>query len=64
MRLTCDMLCLRGETSDLLLVEDTKRMVRDNPRCKVVTISGCGHAPALNVPDQIKLVSDFLNTGF
>lgn len=59
--LRCDMLCLRGETSDLLLVEDTERMVRDNPRCKVVTIPGCGHAPALNTPDQIRLVADFLD---
>jgi len=62
-KLTCDMLCLRGETSDLLLPEDCARMEQENPRCKVVTIKGCGHAPALNVPDQIKLVSDFLNTG-
>jgi len=27
----------------------------------VVTIPGCGHAPALNVPDQIALVRRFLN---
>jgi pimeloyl-ACP methyl ester carboxylesterase len=62
-KLTCEMLCLRGETSDLLLAEDTEKMVKRNPRCQVVTIKGCGHAPALNVPDQIKLVSDFINTG-
>lgn len=62
-KLTCEMLCLRGETSDLLIVEDTERMVKRNPRCKVVTIKGCGHAPALNVPDQITLVSDFINAG-
>lgn len=62
-RLTCDMLCLRGETSDLLLVEDAEKMEARNPRCRVVTIAGCGHAPALNVPDQIKLVSDFINQG-
>ncbi len=61
--LACEMLCLRGETSDLLLVEDTERMMRDNPRCRVETIPGCGHAPALNVPAQIKLVTDFLNSG-
>ncbi len=62
-KLTCEMLCLRGETSDLLLVEDTKKMTERNPRCKVFTIAGCGHAPALNVPDQIKLVADFINHG-
>ncbi len=62
-KLTCEMLCLRGETSDLLLVEDTERMVKRNPRCKVVTIKDCGHAPALNVPDQIELVRGFINAG-
>ena len=62
-RLTCDMLCLRGETSDLLLPEDARKMSERNPRCRVVTIAGCGHAPALNVPEQIDLVVDFINTG-
>jgi len=61
--LTCQMLCLRGESSDLLLAEDCVAMERRNPRCKVVTIAGCGHAPALNVPDQIALVADFINEG-
>jgi hypothetical protein len=27
---------------------------------KIVEIEGCGHAPALNVPNQIAIVSDFL----
>jgi hypothetical protein len=27
----------------------------------VVTIPGCGHAPALNVPEQFALVESFLN---
>jgi pimeloyl-ACP methyl ester carboxylesterase len=31
------------------------------PRAEVVTIPGCGHAPALNVPDQFALVERFLN---
>jgi len=31
------------------------------PRAVVVTIAGCGHAPALNVPDQLNLVERFLN---
>jgi len=62
-KLTCEMLCLRGEDSDLITPAETERMVKRNPRCKVVTIKGCGHAPALNVPDQIALVSDFINAG-
>ncbi len=31
------------------------------PRAVVVTVAGCGHAPALNVPDQLQLVERFLN---
>jgi len=27
----------------------------------VVEVPGCGHAPALNVPDQLKWVSDFID---
>jgi pimeloyl-ACP methyl ester carboxylesterase len=59
----CDVLCLRGETSDLLLAPYAEEMTRRGPRCQLVTIKGCGHAPALNVPDQIKLVADFLQGG-
>ena len=54
-------LCLRGETSDLLLPEVAEEMRSRGPRAVVVTIPGCGHAPALNVPDQIALVERFLN---
>jgi len=54
-------LCLRGETSDLLLPEVAEEMRRRGPRATVVTIAGCGHAPALNVPDQLSLVERFLS---
>jgi len=54
-------LCLRGETSDLLLPEVAEQMRSRGPRALVVTIPGCGHAPALNVPDQFALVERFLN---
>jgi pimeloyl-ACP methyl ester carboxylesterase len=54
-------LCLRGENSDLLLPEVAEAMRSRGPRAVVVTISGCGHAPALNVPDQFALVERFLN---
>jgi len=53
-------LCLRGETSDLLLPEVAEEMRSRGPRATVVTIAGCGHAPALNVPDQFALVGRFL----
>jgi pimeloyl-ACP methyl ester carboxylesterase len=54
-------LCLRGETSDLLLAETADAMRKRGPRAEVVTIAGCGHAPALNVPEQFALVERFLN---
>ena len=54
-------LCLRGETSDLLLADVAEEMRKRGPRAVVVTIPGCGHAPALNVPDQVALVERFLN---
>jgi pimeloyl-ACP methyl ester carboxylesterase len=54
-------LCLRGETSDLLLPEIADAMRSRGPRAVVVTIPGCGHAPALNVPDQFALAERFLN---
>lgn len=53
-------LCLRGEASDLLLVETAEAMRSRGPRAVVVTIPGCGHAPALNVPEQFALVERFL----
>ena len=59
-KLDCAMLCLRGENSDLVLREAADRMPQENPRCRVVEIEGCGHAPALNVPAQIGIVLDFL----
>ena len=53
-------LCLRGESSDLLLPETAEAMRQRGPRAVVVTIPGCGHAPALNTPQQYALVERFL----
>ncbi len=53
-------LCLRGEDSDLLLRETAEQMRTRGPRAVVVEIAGCGHAPALNTPEQIALVERFL----
>ena len=53
-------LCLRGADSDLLAADTAARMAQRGPRARVVTIAGCGHAPALNVPAQLELVGSFL----
>jgi pimeloyl-ACP methyl ester carboxylesterase len=60
-RIDAPTLCLRGETSDLLLAETAEEMRRRGPRAVLATIPGCGHAPALNVPDQLNLVERFLD---
>lgn len=59
-RIKVPVLCLRGVDSDLLLAETAEAMRDRGPRALVVTIAGCGHAPALNVPDQLELVQRFL----
>jgi len=53
-------LCLRGESSDLLLADTAEAMRVRGPRAVVVVIPGCGHAPALNTPEQYALVERFL----
>jgi pimeloyl-ACP methyl ester carboxylesterase len=54
------MLVLRGAESDLLLRETAEEMTQRGPRAQLAVIPGCGHAPALNVPEQIELVRKFL----
>lgn len=62
--LTIPVLCLRGAQSDLVLPETTHQMMRRGPGLagllEVVEIAGCGHAPALNVADQLDRVSSFI----
>ena len=52
-------LCLRGAESDLLLPETADAMRQRGPRAVVVEIPGCGHAPALNTPEQHRIVERF-----
>jgi len=59
--LSLPVLCLRGERSDLLLPEVTEQMKRRGPRADVITIPGCGHAPALHVPEQLALIDEFFS---
>ena len=63
--ITVPVLCLRGENSDLVLRDTTAEMLHRGPGrsglTQVIEIAGCGHAPALNVPDQLNLVLNFLD---
>ena len=53
-------LCLRGESSDLLLADTADQMRQRGPRALVATIAGCGHAPALNTAEHFAIVERFL----
>lgn len=64
-RIDVPVLCLRGAESDLVLRETTAEMLARGPGARglarVVEIPGCGHAPALNVPEQLDLVAGFID---
>lgn len=60
-RIVAPTLVVRGEHSDLLTEDVALEMRKRGPRAIVATIRGCGHAPALNVPAQLQLVTDFLD---
>jgi pimeloyl-ACP methyl ester carboxylesterase len=66
-RIDVPVLCLRGAESDLVLRETTAEMMRRGPGlrglARVVEVPGCGHAPALNVPEQLDLVTSFIDHG-
>ena len=64
--LTLPVMVLRGANSDLVLPPTLEAMRSRGPgalgHLQVHEIAGCGHAPALNVPEQWRLVTEFLNS--
>ncbi len=58
---TCPVLVIRGESSDLLTPEVAGQMVERGHNVRLVEIAGCGHAPALMDDGQIGIVRDWLN---
>ncbi|MDB5858412.1 MAG: D-(-)-3-hydroxybutyrate oligomer hydrolase-like protein [Ramlibacter sp.] len=64
-RIGVPVLLLRGAESDLVLRDAAAEMLTRGPGAKglarVVEIEGCGHAPALNVPEQLELVRAFID---
>jgi len=63
-RLRIPVLLLRGAESDLVLRDAADEMMTRGPGplglVRVVEIAGCGHAPALNVPEHLDLVRSFI----
>lgn len=63
-RIRIPVLLLRGADSDLVLRDAAEEMMTRGPGAlgltRVVEVAGCGHAPALNVPEQLDLVRSFI----
>ncbi|HEY8355902.1 MAG TPA: alpha/beta hydrolase [Ramlibacter sp.] len=63
-RIRVPVLVLRGAQSDLVLPDAVAEMLVRGPGklglTRVVEVAGCGHAPALNVPEQLDLVKGFI----
>jgi pimeloyl-ACP methyl ester carboxylesterase len=64
-RLRIPVLLLRGADSDLVLPDAAAEMMTRGPGplglTRVVEVPGCGHAPALNVPEQLDIVRAFID---
>ena len=58
--LTCEVLLLRGQQSDLLDQETAQMMTERGPRARLVEFEGVGHAPTLVADHQVQAVVDFL----
>jgi pimeloyl-ACP methyl ester carboxylesterase len=59
-RITCPVMVVRGETSDLLTAETVAEMARRGPRAKSAVIKGVGHAPMFVTSEQIEIARGFL----
>jgi pimeloyl-ACP methyl ester carboxylesterase len=63
-RIRVPVLLLRGAESDLVLPDAAAEMMTRGPGAlglaRVVEVPGCGHAPALNVPEQLNQVRAFI----
>lgn len=58
--LSCPVMVLRGETSDVLPADAAAEMTTRGPTARLVEFAGVGHAPALMSDDQIAVVRDWL----
>lgn len=61
-QIRCPVLVVRGAESDLLTAATAERMAA-RPNTTLLTIPGCGHAPALMTADQTAPIRDWLAAG-
>jgi len=59
-QVSCPVLLIRGETSDVLLGETAEEMQRRGPKAELIELKGIGHAPTLMSESQIATVRDWL----
>jgi pimeloyl-ACP methyl ester carboxylesterase len=57
---TCPVLVIRGDRSDVLLAETAQTMTTTGPRARLDVLAGVGHAPTLMSDDEVALVGDWL----
>lgn len=57
----CPTLVLRGAQSDLLLAATAEEMTKRGPKPRLITVPDCGHAPMLNIPEQMECLDAFLS---
>jgi len=50
---SCPVLLVRGDDSDILAPETAERMVADNPRVSLVVVPDCGHSITLDRPQSL-----------
>jgi pimeloyl-ACP methyl ester carboxylesterase len=62
-KITCPVLVLRGESSDLLSRETAEEMTRRGLKATLVEIPDCGHAPSLMDNFQIAVIKSWLESG-
>ncbi len=58
--ISCPVLIIRGEYSDILLAETAQEMIERNNNAKLVTIENVGHAPTLMPDEQVQIVTNWL----
>jgi pimeloyl-ACP methyl ester carboxylesterase len=57
----CPVMVIRGASSDVLAPETAQAMTQRGPKAALKLVTECGHAPMLDVPHQMALVTEFLN---
>ena len=60
---TCPILVLRGEHSDILSSATTEKMKAENANTTVVEVPGVAHPPLLTEPESTAALESFLPGG-